>query len=42
MAESSVGMFGDGITNGMPVASKYIDRDQPSMSMTSSGALISK
>ncbi len=36
-------MFGDGITNGNPVCIEvHRDRDQPSMSITSSGALISK
>ena len=31
MAVSSVGMFGDGITQGSPVSSKYMSRDQPSI-----------
>ena len=34
MAVSSVGMFGDGMTHGRPVSSKYIPRDQPSISTT--------
>jgi hypothetical protein len=42
IAESNVGMLGDGITKGMPVASKYIERVQPSISITCSGALIAK
>ena len=42
MALSSVGMLGDGITNGWPVASPYISRDQPSMSITASVALMAK
>ena len=35
---SSVGMFGDGITHGRPVSSKYISRRQPSIGTTSSAA----
>ena len=29
MALSSVGRFGDGMTHGSPVSSKYIERRQP-------------
>ena len=38
MAVSSVGMFGDGITHGSPVASKYMSRRQPSIGTTSRSA----
>ena len=40
MAVSSVGMFGEGITQGRSVASQYISRDQPSMGTISSLALM--
>ena len=35
-------MFGDGITHGSPVSSKYIDRRQPSIGTTSSAAPMPK
>ena len=38
MAVSRVGILGEGMTQGISVASKYISRDQPFMGMTSSGA----
>ena len=40
MAVSSVGMFGEGITQGSPVSSKYMARRQPSHATTVSSQLI--
>ena len=42
MALSSVGRFGDGMTHGSPVSSKYIERRQPSSGTTSRRAPMPK